>query len=122
MNAKKILLIAAGFTALGLGLVGIALPVLPTTPFILLSAICFSASNSRFSRLLQKNKYFSSYIDNYKNKTGIPGSVKIGSIIFLWTSLLVSMILLKKDYLYILLPVVGVCVTIHIALIKTQKK
>lgn len=122
MNFKKLLLTAAGFSALGLGIVGIVLPVLPTTPFLLLSALCFSAGSSRFAEILEKNKYLGSYIVHYRNKTGVPIKIKIYSIVFLWAALLVSMAVFRKDYLFILLPVVGVCVTSHIALIRTQKK
>lgn len=122
MKAKNILLTAAGFSALGLGIVGIVLPILPTTPFLLLSALCFSAGSSRISEILQRNKYLGSYISNYRNKTGVPKEVKICSVFFLWAALLVSMAVFRKDYLFILLPVIGVCVTIHIALIKTKKE
>lgn len=121
MKAKKLFLTAAGFSALGLGIVGIALPVLPTTPFLLLAALCFSAGSSRFSEILQKNKYLGSYITHYREKTGVPLGTKIVSIVFLWAALLLSMALFRKDYLFILLPIVGACVTVHIALIKTKK-
>jgi uncharacterized protein len=122
MTAKKALLTAAGFASLGAGIVGIALPILPTTPFLLLSAICFSAGNSRFSNALMKNKYLAGYIDHYRNKTGIPFKIKMQSIAFLWAALLVSMFLLQKDYLFILLPCVGAGVTAHLALIQTKKE
>lgn len=122
MNAKKILLTAGGFTALGLGIAGIVLPVLPTTPFLLLSVLCFSAGNNRFAGILQKNRYLGSYIAHYRNKTGVPLQIKLGSILFLWAALLVSMAVFQKEYLFILLPVVGVCVTIHLLMIRTQKK
>jgi uncharacterized membrane protein YbaN (DUF454 family) len=122
MKTKKLLLTAAGFSSLGLGIVGIVLPILPTTPFLLLAALCFSAGNSQFGEILQKNRYLGSYITHYRNKTGVPLKVKLCSIFFLWGVLLISMAVFRKDYLYILLPVVGVCVTVHIVLIKTKNK
>ena len=122
MKTKQILLTAAGFASLGAGIIGIIMPLLPTTPFLLLAALCFSAGNSRFSRFLTKNKYLGSYLEHYRNKTGIPLPIKLQSILFLWAVLLLSMFLLHKDYLFILLPIVGSCVTIHICAIRPARK
>lgn len=111
-----------GFLSLGVGIVGIALPVLPTTPFLLLSVFCFSGSSNRFSGLLLKIKWLASYVENYKNKTGVPRIVKVQSIIFLWATLTASMLVFQKEYLFILLPLVGAGVTLHIALLRTKKE
>jgi len=110
-----------GFLSLGAGIVGIALPVLPTTPFLLLSVFCFSGSSERFSNFLLKSRALSGYMENYKNKTGLPVRLKVKSLVFLWASLAASMLLFQKDYLYALLPLVGAGVTLHIALIRTKK-
>ena len=110
-----------GFLSLGVGIVGVALPVLPTTPFLLLSVFLFSGSNEKFSNFLLKNKTMASYVENYKNKAGVPAAVKARSIAFLWATLCASMLIFQKDYLYILLPLIGAGVTAHIALIKTKK-
>jgi uncharacterized membrane protein YbaN (DUF454 family) len=122
MSVKKTFLISMGFLSLGVGIVGVALPVLPTTPFLLLSVFCFSESSSRFSNLLLKNKWLASHVENYKNKTGVPRIVKVQSLIFLWATLTASMLIFQKEYLFILLPLVGVGVTVHIALLKTKKE
>jgi len=121
MLLKKVLLTIAGFIALGLGAVGVALPVLPTTPFVLLAAICFSASNERAHAWLSRSRVFGPYIEHYRTKRGIKLPLKIGSIAFLWAGLGLSMFLTQHWWLYILLGVVGVGVTVHIAMIKTFK-
>jgi len=122
MNIKKIFLLIIGFLALGLGTVGILLPILPTTPFILLAAGCFSASSSRLSNLLKRSKYFGSYIENYHNKIGIPRRIKQRSIIYLWASLIISMVVTRTLPMVILLIVVGLVVTIHLITLKTKKE
>jgi len=122
MKLKNLILTALGFILLGLGAVGVALPVLPTTPFVLLAAVCFSASNRKISAWLQRNRVFGPYIENYRTKQGIKLSLKIGSIAFLWTGLSVSMIMVQKTWVYIVLGIVGAGVTIHLLLIKTKKE
>ena len=121
MSIKKLFLIIIGFTALLFGVLGIFLPILPTTPFILLSAGCFSASSPKFSSMLQRNKYFGSYIENYNNKTGVPRKVKICSIVYLWISLGISMLLINTIIMFIILTLVGAGVTVHIASLENRE-
>ncbi|MHB8128197.1 MAG: YbaN family protein [Mobilitalea sp.] len=121
MSLKKIFLILLGFTALLFGALGIFLPILPTTPFILLSAGCFSASSPKLSSLLQRNKYFGSYIENHNNKTGVPRKVKICSILYLWISLVISMLIINTMIMFIILTLVGTGVTVHLASLKNRE-
>ena len=121
MKAKNLILTILGFLSLGLGAVGVVLPVLPTTPFVLLAAFCFYASNRKIHDWLKRNRIFGQYIENYRTKQGIKLSLKIGSIIFLWAGLSVSMIVVRTMWVYILLTAVGVGVTIHLLLIKTKR-
>ncbi len=120
MNIKNILLTIVGFLSLSLGTAGIFLPVLPTTPFFLLAAGCFSAGSPRMEAILMRNRYFGSYIENYRHKTGVPRIVKIRAIFFLWTGLIISMVLIKTLFLTVLLTFIGICVTIHIGKLKTR--
>lgn len=117
------LLIAAGTFFLGLGLVGIFIPVLPTTPFLLLAAACFARSSKRFYKWLLKNKWFGSYIKNYREGRGIPMNVKLVTISVLWITILISVFLVIQDlWLELLLLLIASAVTIHILTIKTYKK
>jgi len=118
---KKLLLIIAGFTCLFLGAVGVVMPLLPTTPLVLLAAICFSSVNERFYEILRRNRIFGPFIENYRTKQGISKRHKIGSIIFLWTGLLTSMIVIRTPTIYLILTTVGICVTIHLLLLKCKK-
>ena len=121
MVLKNLILIILGFVFLALGAVGVALPVLPTTPFVLLAAVCFSASNKRIAAWLQRNRLFGPYIENYRTKQGIKLPLKIASIAFLWTGLIISMVIVRTTWVYIVLGMVGAGVTIHLLLIKTKK-
>jgi len=84
---KRIVLTVCGFLALAIGAVGAVIPVLPTTSFVLLAAICFSVSNKRLSGWLKQSPLFGPYIENYRTKQGISLGLKIGSMAFLWAGL-----------------------------------
>ncbi|MGP4107564.1 YbaN family protein [Virgibacillus sp. L01] len=83
----KIVLIIAGSISLALGLLGIILPLLPTTPLLLLAAACYVRSSSRLYEWLITNKYFGSYIENYRSGKGIPLKAKVIGVSVLWLSM-----------------------------------
>ena len=68
----KILLITSGTFFIGVGLMGIFLPILPTTPFLLISAALYARSSTRFYNWLINNRIFGQYIKNYREGKGIP--------------------------------------------------
>jgi len=119
---KRIVLIVCGFLALAIGFVGVILPVLPTTPFVLLAAICFSAGHNKIGDWLRKNRIFGPYIENYRTKQGLSIPRKIASIFFVWAGLTISMVMVRTVWAYALLGAVGVGITIHLLMIKTKRK
>ena len=121
MDIKRAFFFTLGATFLGIGAVGVVTPVLPTTPLVLAAFFCFTQSSEKAEKWISNNRYFGSYIENYKTKAGVPIDVKIYSIIFLWITIIISMIFLKQYLLFILLIIVGIAVTAHILLLKTKK-
>ncbi len=117
---RKYVLIVCGWLLLSLAAVGIAIPVLPTTPFVLLAAGCFSASSPKTYRLLLRSRFFGSYIEHYKNGGGVPKAAKVRAIIMLWLLLGISAVFVKAMWIYLLLGAVGAGVTLHLLLIKTR--
>lgn len=113
MQLKIILFTGLGFLFLGLGFIGVFLPVWPTTPFVLLSAACFSYMPSMRARIM-KIPFFKEYIDNYKLKTGLSRKTVIISLSYLWGMLLISILLMKTLWISLLLLLIGLAVTIHI--------
>lgn len=117
---KRILLISAGVVCLVLGGIGIALPLLPTTPFVLLAAACFSASSPAMYRRLLKHRYFGEYIRNYRSGAGISEAARWKGIGFLWLMLSISAYFVQKLYVWIILAAVGIGVTIHLLTIRAK--
>ena len=116
-------LFIAGSFFLGLGIIGIVIPLLPTTPFLLLAAACYARSSKRFYNWLLNNKLFGSYIRNYREGKGVPLKVKLLSIFFLWLTIGISMYVFVNLLLVrIILIVIAIGVTIHILTIKTLKE
>jgi uncharacterized membrane protein YbaN (DUF454 family) len=121
-RALRPLLIAAGTAFVGLGILGLFLPVLPTTPFLLLAAACYARSSERFYRWLLTNRWFGRYIRNYREGRGIPLRHKVLTLLLLWAALgysawsAVPVVWAKGVLLG-----VGVGVTLHILRVKTYR-
>ncbi|WP_163971775.1 YbaN family protein [Oceanobacillus halotolerans] len=84
---KKLLLIIAGTISLVLGIIGIILPLIPTTPLLLLAAACYVRSSEHLYTWLITNKYFGSYIQNYRLGKGIPLKAKVTGVSVLWITM-----------------------------------
>jgi uncharacterized membrane protein YbaN (DUF454 family) len=119
----KGILIASGTIFLIIGIIGIFIPLLPTTPFLLLAAACYIRGSKKFYNKLIKNKWLGEYIKNYQEGRGVPLSMKILTITLLWITIIFStLIIVTNLYIQILLIIIAIGVTIHILTIKTLKK
>ena len=113
-------LIVAGFLCIFLGILGIFLPVLPTTPFLLLAAVCFMRSSPRFYHWLLNNRWFGEYIRSYREGRGVSLAHKITSISLLWLTIGASAcFFVQQVWLKVVLIIIATGVTIHLARIKT---
>jgi hypothetical protein len=121
-KAFRYLLIILGTVFLGFGIIGIFLPILPTTPFLLLTAACYARSSNRFYNWLMNNRWFGSYIKNYREGRGIPLIFKIFTITLLWFTILTSIyFVINNFWIELILLIIAIAVTIHIVTIKTYK-
>ena len=107
----RVLLISAGFISVILGIIGAALPVLPTTPFLILAAICFSYSSEKFFNKIISNKYFGKNVKDYLEGRGIPLKAKIAAVSVLWISIGISSYFIGILWIRILLPSLAVFIT-----------
>jgi uncharacterized protein len=116
---KNILFIIAGSVCVGLGILGAFIPVLPTTPFLLLASYLYLKSSKHLYNWLMGHRLFGSYIYNYITYRAVRRKVKIGAVVFLWVTLAISIFLVNNIYIRLLLMVVGIGVSIHILTLKT---
>jgi uncharacterized membrane protein YbaN (DUF454 family) len=122
-SIKKGLLMISGTLFLVLGVIGIFIPLIPTTPFLLLAAACYIRGSKKFYDRLIKNRWLGEYIKNYQDGKGIPFKVKIITIIVLWLTIIISTILFVSNLIiHIILFIIAIGVTIHIIKIKTLNK
>lgn len=116
----RYLLLGAGFLTLGLGIAGILLPLLPTTPFLLLAAWCFARSSPRFYARLVEHKYLGPYIRDYRERGGIRPRARIMALALLWTTIMATCLWATSSVLLRLaLPTVAALVTIHLLRLPT---
>ncbi len=121
-NIQKHFYFYSGILLVLIGAIGIFLPILPTTIFLILASACFIKSSPKAHQWLRNHKIFGQYIKNYEEKSGLTIKSKIINILFLWLMILVSFFFFTSDTLIrILLLLIAVGVTIHLLMIKTRK-
>ena len=120
---KKVLLIALGTLSVGLGIIGMILPLMPTTCFLLLAAACYARSSERFYHWLMHNRWFGTYLRNYREGRGIPKTTKVFSISMLWLTIGYSALaIVPVLWVKALLILIATGVTYHLIALPTFKQ
>ena len=118
----KILLAILGSVSLALGIMGVFLPVLPTTPFLLLSAALYMRSSQRLYDWLMSHKHLGAYIRNFREHKALPLRVKVVSVTMVWATLLYCAIFVAKEWwMSAVFVAIAIGVTVHIISFKTLK-
>lgn len=111
MGLLNIFFVISGTVLISLGIIGIFVPGLPTTPFILLAAACYLRGSDKLYQALIKDKRIGKYIMIYREKGGMTIQTKFFSISIMWIMILVSVILcipvVNVKYAIILLGIIG---------------
>ena len=118
----KTLYIVLGSISLALGILGIFLPLLPTTPFLLLTAALYFKGSPRLYNWLLNHRHFGPYIRNFRENKAIPLRAKIISLVLMWGTMLYCIFfLIPFIWVKILLGLIAAGVTYHILSFKTLK-
>jgi len=118
----KYLLIILGSICLALGVIGIFLPLLPTTPFLLLAAALYFRSSEKLYQWLIQQKHLGSYIRNFREYRAIPLRAKIISVSMVWITLIYCTITISEQiWVKSLFIILAISITWHILSYKTLK-
>lgn len=122
-NLKRSIFILAGTVCLVIGAIGILLPILPTTPFLLLAAACYYKGSERMHRWLLNNKWFGNYIRNYKEGKGISLKAKTFTLSLLWITISYSAFFVTNTLVFqIILLGIALAVSVHVITLPTFRE
>jgi hypothetical protein len=110
----RILFVALGTLFVALGILGAFLPVLPTTPFLLLAAACYARGSTRFYNALLNNKAFGPLILEWRRHHSIPFRVKVTAIALMSVTLTVSVLTLEQLWLQAMLAALGIALAAYL--------
>jgi uncharacterized membrane protein YbaN (DUF454 family) len=113
MTFRKVIMICLGTISLCIGVIGIFIPGLPTTPFLLLTAVLYFRSSDRLYQALITNKHIGSYILRFRTDKGMKKGLKLYSVITMWIMIIAScLLLITSGSLKMFVLVLGIVGTI----------
>lgn len=89
-GVKRVIYLVIGTLALFLGALGIFLPVLPTTPFVILAAACYLRSSKRMHAWILRSELFGETIENFQAGRGLKRATKIRALVLMWATISIS--------------------------------
>lgn len=113
-NWRRLLWISLGSISLVIGAIGIIVPILPTTPLIILAAFCFGKGSPVLHHWLITNRYFGHYIKDYQDGKGVPLRIKFSAVFLVWTSVLFSLLVIPLIAVKIFMGALAIFLTIFI--------
>ena len=116
----KWLLMSLGVLATAVGLIGVVVPLLPTTPFLLLAAACFVRSSDTLYDRLTTNRLLGGFIRDYREQRGVTARAKMTALVLLWGVIgYTALTVVDLIWVRVLLAVIAVAVTVHLLRMKT---
>ena len=122
-RTRKALLVVAGVASVALATIGIVVPLLPTTPLLLLAAACFIRSSDRLYEWLINHRLFGSYVRNYREHRAATWQTKAFTLILLWIVVGYSGIVVFNSWIVrVILLAIAVAVTVHVLSLGTMPR
>lgn len=113
-KTKEHIMTALGLLCIFLGVLGIFLPILPTTPFILLAAWLFARSSERFHSWIKEHPRFGPILALWGEGQGISPAIRNRILFYMWSGMVISMLIVGKWWAVAILCTSGICVTAYI--------
>jgi len=117
---SRLLLVVGGTLCVALATFGVFVPLLPTTPFLLLAAFLYARSSERFHTWLLTNRLVGRYIRRYQEQRSMTRRHKVLTLVLLWATIGYSIFIAPQWWAKLLLAVVAVSVTVHLLWIQTD--
>ena len=111
-KVKKYIYVILGLLAFAIGAIGVVLPVLPTTPFLLLASFCFVRGSEKFDRWFKSTKIYKKHLESFIKEKAMTMKQKVTLLLFVNTMLLVPMILIDSIHMRIFLTCL-ICVKLY---------
>jgi uncharacterized membrane protein YbaN (DUF454 family) len=120
---RRWILVSCGLVSVTLATIGIVVPLLPTTPLLLLAAACFVRSSDRLYGWLTHHRLFGPYIRNYREHRAVTRVTKVFTLVLLWAAIGYSAVVVVRSLaVRIVLLVIAVGVTVHVLTLRTLTK
>lgn len=113
-STLRLFLLILGSVSLALGVLGIFLPVLPTTPFLLLTAACYVRSSTRFYQWLLKHPVLSRYILAYLDGKGMPPQAKRYTLLLMWLTMSITLLIVPFYHVQVFMLITALAVSTYI--------
>ena len=121
-GTRRWALLICGTLSLGLGLLGILVPLLPTTCFLLLAAWCYARSSQRLYDRLLNARLIGPYLRRYRDSRVIPPRVKIAALVMMWITIGYAVLTYPNLWVRLTLLAIAIGVTIHLQKLPAQGK
>lgn len=106
---KKLIFVIIGFIAFACAVIGVVLPILPTTPFLLLASFCFVRGSEKFDKWFKETKIYKKHLETFVNERAMTLKQKLSILLFADFMIAFPLIILKGIAVKILLILVILC-------------
>ena len=118
---KRALYVIAGTIFVVIGVLGIVLPILPGTPFLLLASACYLRGSKRLHRWLHEHRFLGPYLRAFEEGKGLPKRVKVIAIATMWIGISVTIVMFMQVWLALALVAIATGVTIYLVRMPTLR-
>lgn len=120
--AARAFFLVLGWTFAALGAVGVALPLVPTTPFLLLAAACFARSSPALQERLLRGRYFGRYLRQWQREHTVPRDAKIKAFLLIGVTFGVSIAVTDRTWQHVVLVLIGLALVVFLARLPGERR
>ena len=116
---KKYIYVTVGLLSFAIGAIGVILPILPTTPFLLLASFCFVRGSEKFDRWFKSTKMYKKHLESFVNEKAMTMKQKVIILLFVNIMLAIPIILVDNLHMRLFLLVL-ICIKLYYFIFKIK--